>query len=62
LSLDANPLVENYRRVTAADLGNGDKSLILREEMLFNEIMNGSITLKVSLARSNSKRCGVVRL
>lgn len=46
-SPEANPLVENSYRVTAADLSGGDKNLMAREDMLFQEVMKGSIALKV---------------
>lgn len=46
LSHHANPLVENSYRVTAADLSGGDRSLMTHEEMLFQDVMKGSISLK----------------
>jgi len=46
LAYHANPLVENSCRITAADLSGGDRSLMTREEMLFQELMRGSVTFK----------------
>ena len=55
--------MENSNRVTAADLSGGDRSLMTTEELLFQEVLKGSLTIQVTRicialsVGSNALRC-----